>query len=80
MLITGVLYSGPASAAGMRPGDVVVRISGVPVTNTGQLLNAVAALKPQATAVVSVQRGDTPLDLEITVAQRPKARPQRNPR
>ena len=80
VLITGVLYSGPASAAGMRPGDVVVRISGVPVTNTGQLLNAVAALKPQATAVVSVQRGDTPLDLEITVAQRPKARPQRNPR
>ena len=80
VLITGVLYSGPASAAGMRPGDVVVKIAGAPVLNTAQLLNAVAALKPQANAVIGVQRGDTALDLEITVAQRPKVKPQRNPR
>jgi serine protease DegQ len=80
VLITGVLYSGPASAAGMRPGDVVVKIAGAPVANTSQLLNAVAALKPQATAVVSVLRGDATLDLDVTVAQRPKAKPQRAPR
>jgi S1-C subfamily serine protease len=80
VLITGVLYSGPASAAGMRPGDVVVRIAGAPVANTAQLLNAVAALKPQANAVISVQRGDAAIDLDVTVAQRPKAKVQRNPR
>ena len=80
VLITGVLYSGPASAAGMRPGDVVVKIAGAPVANTAQLLNAVAALKPQANAVISVQRGDAALDLDITVAQRPKAKVPRNPR
>ena len=80
VLITGVLYSGPASAAGMRPGDVVVKIAGAPVINTAQLLNAVAALKPQASAVVSVQRGDAALELDVTVGQRPKAKPQRAPR
>ena len=80
VLITGVLHSGPASAAGIRPGDVVVRIAGTPVSNTAQLLSAVAALRPTAHAMVSVQRGDTALDLDVTVAQRPKARPQRNPR
>ncbi len=80
VLITGVLQSGPASAAGLRPGDVVVRVAGAPVNNTAQLLSAVAALRPTAHAVVSVQRGDAALDLEVTVAQRPKARPQRNPR
>ncbi len=81
VLITGVLYSGPASAAGMRPGDVVVKIAGASVSNTAQLLNAVAALKPQANAVISVQRGDAALDLDITVAQRPKAKAaQRSPR
>jgi serine protease DegQ len=80
VLITGVLQSGPASAAGLRPGDVVVRVAGAPVNNTAQLLSAVAALRPAAHAVVSVQRGDAALDLEVTVAQRPKARPQRNPR
>jgi serine protease DegQ len=80
VLITGVLHSGPASAAGLRPGDVVVRIAGTPVNNTAQLLSAVAALRPQALALVGVQRGDTALELEVTVVQRPKARAQRNPR
>ena len=80
VLITGVLHSGPASAAGLRPGDVVVRIAGAPVNNTPQLLRAVAALRPQAHAVVSVQRGDAVLDLDVTVTQRPKARAPGNPR
>ena len=77
VLITGVLQSGPASAGGLRPGDVVVKIAGAPVANTSQLLNAVAALKPQAVAVIGVQRGDKALDLNVTVAQRPKAKPLR---
>jgi Do/DeqQ family serine protease len=72
VLITGVLQSGPASAGGLRPGDVVVKIAETPVTNTRQLLNAVAALKPKADAVISVQRGDKALALNVTVAQRPK--------
>ena len=80
VLITGVLHSGPASAAGLRPGDVVVKIAGAPVNNTAQLLSAVAALRPQAHAVVSVQRGDAALELDVTVAQRPKAPAPRNPR
>ncbi|MFZ2649873.1 MAG: trypsin-like peptidase domain-containing protein [Burkholderiaceae bacterium] len=80
VLIIGVLNSGPASAAGLRPGDVVVKIAGAQVANTAQLLSAVAALRPQAHAVVSVQRGDAALDLDVTVAQRPKTRLQRSPR
>ena len=73
VLITGVLQSGPASAGGMRPGDVVVKIADTPVASTRQLLNAVAALRPQTEAVIRVQRGDNALDLTVTVAQRPKA-------
>jgi serine protease DegQ len=72
VLITGVLNSGPASTAGLRPGDVVVKIADTPVTNTVQLLGAVAALKPQATAVIGVQRGEQSLALNVLVAQRPK--------
>ena len=77
VLITGVLQSGPASAGGLRPGDVVVNIAGTPVANTAQLLNAVAALKPQAVAIIKVQRGAKALDVNVTVAQRPKAGPVR---
>jgi serine protease DegQ len=73
VLITAVLGSGPASQAGMRPGDVVVKIADTPVANTSQLLNAVAALKPQDTAVIGVQRGDKQLGLNVKVVQRPSA-------
>jgi len=76
VLITGVLQNGPAGAGGMRPGDVVVKIAGEPVVNTVQLLNAVAALKPQAPAEIGVQRGDKQVDLTVTVAQRPPAKRQ----
>ena len=75
VLITGVVQSGPASEGGVRPGDVVVKIAGSPVTNTPQLLNAVAALKPRETATVRVQRGSDELDIKLTVGQRPPSRP-----
>jgi len=75
VLITGVVQSGPASEGGVRPGDVVVKIAGTPISNTPQLLNAVAALKPRETATVSVQRGKDPLDIKVTVGQRPPSRP-----
>jgi len=71
VLITGVLQDGPASRGGMRPGDVVVAIGGLEVSDTAQLLAAVAALKPQTVAQVVVQRGAQPLLLNLTVAQRP---------
>jgi serine protease DegQ len=81
VLITGVLQNGPASKGGVRPGDVVVKIADTPVTNTSQLLTAVAALKPKSTAVISIQRGNRALAVDVTVAQRPRVplRPQNRP-
>jgi serine protease DegQ len=72
VLIAGVLQDGPASDAGMLPGDVVLRIAGHPVANTSQLLNEVAALAPKSRASVSILRGEKALDLQIKVAQRPR--------
>jgi Do/DeqQ family serine protease len=77
VLITGVLQSGPASVGGLRPGDVVVKVAETPVTNTVQLLAAVAALKPQASAVIGIQRGEKAIDLKVVVAQRPKTQARR---
>ena len=71
-LITGVLQDGAASKAGVRPGDVVLRVGAAAVNNTTQLLGAVSALKPGSTAALTVQRGEKTLELTATVAQRPK--------
>jgi serine protease DegQ len=75
-LITGVLQDGAASKAGIRPGDVVMRVGDTAVNNTAQLLAAVASLKPGSQASVKVQRGEKALDLQATIAQRPRAQTQ----
>jgi serine protease DegQ len=76
VLVTGVLRDGPAAVAGLKPGDVVTAIGGRKVANTAQLLRAVGALKPPASAVLDVQRGSQAMRLEVPVAKRPP--PQKN--
>jgi S1-C subfamily serine protease len=65
----------------MLPGDVVVKVGEQSVVNTAQLLNAVASLRPNSVASISVQRADKSMNLQVTVAQRPKsqARPMPHP-
>ena len=74
-LITGVLQAGSANQAGIRPGDVVLRVGDKAVANTAELLLAVAALKPGSEVAVNVQRGEQAVNVNVTVAQRPP--PQR---
>jgi serine protease DegQ len=77
VLIRGVLQDGPASAAGLRPGDVVLSIADKPVRNEAELLKAVAALKPATRARIMVQRADQRVALEVTVGVRPPPPAQR---
>ncbi len=78
VLISGVLQNGPAGAAGLRPGDVVLSVSGKPITGVAQLTNMVAALPPSSEAPMQVQRGREALDVKVVIARRAK-QPQREP-
>ena len=78
VLIAGVLQDGPASKGGIKPGDVVVKVAGQPVTSVAQLLDSVAALPPGKPAKLVVQRGAKALELTVDIIQRkpPAARRQ----
>lgn len=72
VVIIGVLRKGPADEAGVRPGDVVLDVAGKPVVNTGQLLNAVAALTPGSEAAIKVLRGGKATALQVRIGTRPQ--------
>ena len=79
VLITGVLQDGPAARGGLRPGDVVVKVGNKPVLTTGDLFSAVAALQPQSTAVIAVQRGTEQVEVKVAVGERPRSGVAGNP-
>ena len=74
VIITGVLQNGPAAAAGIRPGDVIVKIGNQPVADVSQLLAQVAALKPGSPARFSVERKNQPMEVEVVPGVRPRPR------
>ncbi|MCF8167605.1 MAG: trypsin-like peptidase domain-containing protein [Rhodoferax sp.] len=75
VVITGVLQNGPAAAAGIRPGDVIVKIEEKPVPDVTQLLAQVAALKPGTAARFTVERKNQPLEISVVPGVRPRPRP-----
>ena len=48
---------GPAARAGLRPGDVIVRLGGLPVTSAYSLVDAVRSLPPGSRVLITFVRG-----------------------
>ena len=74
VVITGVLQNGPAAKAGIRPGDVIVKIASKPVMNVSELLAQVASLKPGSPTEVLIWRRQGELALTLTPSERPAVR------
>ncbi len=74
VIITGVLQGGPAAQAGLRPGDVIVRVGEKKIASVPALLSTVAALKPGEKTPFEVQRGSRMVELEIMPGLRPAQR------
>ncbi len=72
VLISGVLESGPADHAGIKPGDIIVQINDRTPKGANEIMNYIATLTPGSKVIVSGWRGDKEFKTEVTVAERPQ--------
>ena len=66
-LVTTIPAAGPASRAGMKPGDVIVEFNGRPVQDNVALVAMVMATKPGTTVPVTIVRDRKKQTLNVTI-------------
>ena len=71
MTVVKVLPKTPAAQADLRAGDVLGRIGDTPVSDPQSALNAIARVKPGNQVTLAIVRDGEPLEVRVTVAQRP---------
>lgn len=79
VLVTAVDADGPAAKAGMKAGDVILKLAGETVADGGDLREALSEAEGGSEVTVSVQRDGRAVELKVTLAK-PRERKQREAR
>ncbi len=74
-VVDGVVDSGPAAAAGVRDGDLLVALDGHAVQSAAHLAELIGAAEVGSQIAVELQRGPRSVHVSIEVAQRDARRP-----
>lgn len=69
VLIVSVQRGGPAAKAGLRRGDIILRVNDVEVNDAQALRDALAKFKPGEQVQVRVMRGDRELTFKVTLGE-----------
>ncbi|GAB4110929.1 MAG: hypothetical protein Fur005_17580 [Roseiflexaceae bacterium] len=73
MLVTRLERGGPAAQAGIVRGDIVVAADGAPVQDARDLQTSLKRLRPGDRIRLTIDRGDGPRDIEVTLGSFPDA-------
>jgi S1-C subfamily serine protease len=74
VLIISLEADGPARAAGLREGDIIVSLDGLPVATLDDLHRLLTEDRIGATATLGILRGAERLDVRVSVASRARQR------
>jgi len=83
-LVQDLSPGGPAAKAGLKPGDVIRKFSGRPVSDSSELLAMVASTNPGTPVTLEILRNGQSQTVNVTLEQRPSnlsyaGRPTRSP-
>jgi len=73
LLVVGVTAGGPAEAAGILVGDILLQIDDHPLESPEDLLDLLAGDRVGRPAALRVLRGGATVDVTVTVGERPKS-------
>ncbi len=71
-LIAGVMRGSPAEKAGIKPGDVLVKVGGKNVKDAQVMLELIAALQPGSSSRFSLKREGRDVAVDIIIGKRPR--------
>jgi len=71
LYVSAVDAGGPAAMAGLKPGDVITAIDGLPVDDADQLAVVTLARKPGEVVTLTYRRAGTSADATVTLAVPP---------
>ncbi|EIC23504.1 Do family serine endopeptidase [Thiorhodovibrio frisius] len=71
VLVTEVLPEGPAAAAGLRDGDIILRVDGQVMQDYRDLTRLIASLDAGSQVQIALIRGGQGLTLPVTIGQMP---------
>ncbi|NIA08940.1 MAG: Do family serine endopeptidase, partial [Nitrospiraceae bacterium] len=73
-LVSDVSGGSPADKAGLKQGDIIVRLNGKKVDNVGELRNEIALTAPGTKITIEVLRGKRHKVLNVTIGEQPAYR------
>ncbi len=72
-LVAEVVKDSPADKAGLKSGDVVLKINGKLVENVGSLRSTIALMKPEEKITLVVIRNKQPMEITVSVGAHPES-------
>lgn len=75
-IVAAVVRDGPADQAGVKPGDICIAIDGKAFSNSREMMNQIAQLKPNSKAKLMLVRQSKEIQLDIVVGKRPPFKPE----
>jgi serine protease Do len=76
VIVAQIEPNSPATRAGLRRGDVILKVNGEPIQSYDEFRNAVAAMRPGTTIELLVWRNGKTSERALTLGERPTERGQ----
>jgi serine protease Do len=71
ILVSEVQPNTPASAAGLKQGDIIIRMNDAALENVADLRNKIAMMAPGSTALLDVIRDGRDKKIQVTIGEQP---------